>query len=175
MSIQWKGSILSGLVIGLLISGCSQSAEQNRPFSHNASPLPENIAQMEYNAVPHDGEKSYGRYEESSRGRVDLGQLTQLVSRMSEVNQAHVVMNNTDVVIGIDVTNPGKAGLIEKQVYSQLKWQYPEYNFHVTADRMLYEKIQTASANKTKGYQAQSLNNEIDAIVRDIARTVIRP
>lgn len=164
-----------GAAVILAASGCGQATDPNAKVRPNANPHTNGVPQMKYKAVPHDhADRLTGA--ETAYGRVNQEQLTQLVRHMNGVEQAHVVVNDKDVVVGINAGDDvNKASKLEKQVFSSLHWQYPEYNFYVTADGELFNQIKSLEVSRSNGYRAQAVNNDISAIIQAIARSLTRP
>ncbi|MDQ6419957.1 YhcN/YlaJ family sporulation lipoprotein [Paenibacillus sp. LHD-117] len=110
--------------------------------------------------------------------RVNRDQLTRIAEQVPGVEQAVLAMNDKDVVIGIKVDNAGKRRIVEKQVYSQLLWQYPEYEYFVTSDEALFDRVRTANKNQTVGqYHTKSVtsDNEIKTLADEITRAMVKP
>ncbi len=110
--------------------------------------------------------------------RVGSDQLIRIAEQVPGVEDAILAMSGNDVVVGIQVDNEGKRRIAEKQVVSQLMWQYPEYDYYVTSDSELYNRVRTASRNQTTGqYRTKSVasDNEISSIVDAIARKSVKP
>lgn len=110
--------------------------------------------------------------------RVGSEQLIRIAEQVPGVDHAILAVSGNEVVIGIQVDNQDKSRIAEKQVVSQLMWQYPEYNYYVTADTELFDRVRTASQNQSAGqYRTRSVtsDNEISSIVDEIARRSVRP
>lgn len=118
------------------------------------------------------------RSEDGGVARVGSDQLIRIAEQVPGVEDAILAISGKDVVVGIQVANEGTKRIAEKQVVSQLMWQYPEYDYYVTADSELYNRVRTASQNQTTGqYRIKSVasDNEISSIVDAIARKSFRP
>lgn len=118
--------------------------------------------------LEHSSKNKAGIKVDRSEGRIQAHQLARIVEQVPGVERADVAMNGEDVLVGIEVDNPGKESIVEKQVVSALLWQYSEYHYHVTSNETLREKIKTVGAKKAGGYQAQMFNQDIKALANAI-------
>nr|WP_262985695.1 YhcN/YlaJ family sporulation lipoprotein [Paenibacillus sp. PL91] len=103
------------------------------------------------------------------------GQLENRAEMVNGVEEATVIVNNKDAIVGIDVDNTGKKAIIEKQVYAALKGQYPAYNIHVTSDQNMHQKIKSMNVNLTNGHPIKTLANDVSTMIRDISNAVTAP
>lgn len=104
-----------------------------------------------------------------TEGRVNGSQLATIAEHVSGIRHADVLMYNNDVVVGIHPDNSGKDKMLEQQVYSALKWQYAEYNYYVTADPDLRNRIKEAADKHTYTAKGDSgLMNDISWLIQQI-------
>jgi|GEM_PF-2844433 len=89
-----------------------------------------------------------------------MKQITDLAEKVQGVNKAVVLVNNNDCVVALDTNNKNTAG-IEKNVRNQLKKKFPSYDFHITSDKKLSERVNSLNTRFTNGngYNSNGLNN----------------
>ena len=102
-------------------------------------------------------------------------QLKNRAELVNGVNKATVVVHKNDAIVGIDVDNPVKKAIIEKQVYAALKGQFPAYNIHVTSDPDMHQKIKSMNVNLTNGHPIKTLANDVALMIRDIGNAISAP
>ncbi|MHA6483181.1 YhcN/YlaJ family sporulation lipoprotein [Paenibacillus sp. strain BS8-2] len=118
------------------------------------------------------------RSQTGGTARVGSEQLIRIAEQVPGVEKAILAMNDNQVVVGIQVDDQGKRKIAEKQVVSQLMWQYPEYDYYVTSNNDLFDRVRTASQNQMKGqYRTRSVTSdkEISSIVDEIAKQSVKP
>lgn len=179
---------LCGLALSALLavtSGCGAAnnedgVSQNNYRGHSVDPkalsAQDDRPPLSYRTVP--DEAGEGQRSREPHHRVNDEQLATIAEGVPGVEHAKVLMNDVDVVVGIQVDDTGKRQIVEKQVYSALRWQYPEYNYHVTADDTLFEQIKTADSGAGRSgerVRMQALNDQMEVIIRAIARSMTRP
>jgi len=116
-----------------------------------------------------------GAEAKPNSSRINHEQLARIAAGVSGVNQAIAVMNETDVLVGIEVGNTGNKRIVEKRVMSTLSRQYPEYRYHITASDELRERIKAVSTRQGKGYRPYMLNQDIGILADAIDVSSTRP
>lgn len=154
--------VLGGILA--IIGGCSNSGAPD-PIERQGEYQERSLRQ---NALTPRGNVPTEEMGNRRLNRIQSDQLARIVEQVPGVERAQLAMNATDVLVGIEVDNPGKRRIIEKQVFSALIWQYSEYNYHVTSDEKLLEKIKSVNARKADGKDAQMINRDIEALARSI-------
>ncbi|REK74516.1 YhcN/YlaJ family sporulation lipoprotein [Paenibacillus paeoniae] len=164
----------SALVLG---GGCGNEPDdytnRERNVKQNAI-KPLNRITSDGKATPDDGARAPIAETNPKQNRINHDQLAHIAESVPGVESAIAVMNDTDVLVGLQIENIGKRKMIEKQVTSALNWQYPEYRYHITANDELRERIRSVSARVQNGYHAQMLNQDIGILADTIDVSSIR-
>ncbi|WP_214630477.1 YhcN/YlaJ family sporulation lipoprotein [Paenibacillus agaridevorans] len=164
--MPWRNGMYVLLLFGILAlqSGCGDTAPERRDGYGARSP------------EATKGIGPLGLRSQNGTARVGSEQLTRIAEQVPGVEGAIVALNGDTVVVGLSVDDSGKRRIVEKQVMSQLLWQYPEYDYYVTSDESLVERVRSANRNGGQyGMQSIAMNDEISAIADEIARTMIKP
>ncbi|MBH5319281.1 YhcN/YlaJ family sporulation lipoprotein [Paenibacillus sp. GSMTC-2017] len=181
MKIHVK-TVMSALLLGGILataSGCTSGQTNHNErgtVKPNGFATPSQMPHVANKTTPNDKHKlhlSSKNYDEV--GRINRNQLARIVVQVPGVEHADVVMNSTDVLVGIGIDNIGKRKIIEKQVYSALQWQYPEYKYYVTSDEELHKKIIAVNERAENGYNTQLFDQDISAIAKAIAYSQTKP
>lgn len=164
--------ILAGTLA--ITGGCGNEPDDynygKRTVKQNAI-KPLNRISSDGKAMP--GDHIRGAEVTPNSSRINHEQLARIAAGVSGVNHAIAVMNDTDVLVGIEVT--GNKRIVEKRVMSTLSRQYPEYRYHITASDELRERIKAVSTRQGKGYRPYMLNQDIGVLADAIDVTSIRP
>ncbi|MFD0961700.1 YhcN/YlaJ family sporulation lipoprotein [Paenibacillus chungangensis] len=164
-------AVLTAVLLGSA-TGCSGAAGNDYGFERDADgDTIEPYGQLP--AKPSDqrtrSRKHGWRPLSQPEGRINGSQLATIAEHVSGVHHADVLMYNNDVVVGIHANDPGKVKMLEQQVYSALKWQYAEYNYYVTADPDLRERIKEATDKHAHMANGESgLMNDIGWLIQQI-------
>ena len=172
MMMPLRNAAVTLLLAGVLAlqSGCGDAAS----YRTNDRSMPGAPQEIKSNGVGPMSMRSLS----GGAARVGRDQLTRIAEQVPGVEQAVVAMNDEEVVVGIVVDSDSKRRIAEKQVVSQLLWQYPEYDYFVTSDQKLVDRVRAANQNQSVGqYQTRSVdsNNEITSIADEIARQMAGP
>ncbi|WP_168122930.1 hypothetical protein [Paenibacillus sp. HB172176] len=127
MNIQKR--ICAVLLLAAVIASASGCGAWGRSNNGDMKPLSENEPVRRLSSGP-------------MQGQLSEKHLARIADGVSGVEGAVVVMQDMDVAVGITIDNAAKRRVLEQQVYSALLWQFPEYRYHVTADKQLYAKLQ---------------------------------
>ncbi|RJX39291.1 hypothetical protein D3P09_07525 [Paenibacillus pinisoli] len=164
--------ILAGALA--MAGGCGNEPDDysygKRTVKQNAI-KPLNRISPDGKAMPHDQMRS--SEAKPSPSRINHEQLARIAAGVSGVNHAIAVMNETDVLVGIEVT--GNKRIVEKRVMSTLSRQYPEYRYHITASDELRERIKAVGNRQGKGYRPYMLNQDIGVLADAIDVSSVRP
>lgn len=63
------------------------------------------------------------------------------VLKVEGVNDATIVINDKNIIVGIDVDNVGRRVTVVNSVKTMLQSKYNNYQVHVTAERATYDRI----------------------------------
>ncbi|OBZ09281.1 YhcN/YlaJ family sporulation lipoprotein [Bacillus sp. FJAT-26390] len=126
-------------------------------------------------ATNHSGLNGTGTRMNSVDPLKAASHLANRAEMVTGVKKATVVVHNHDAIVGLDIDNPGKKAIIEKQVHAALKGQYPAYNIHVTSDQNMHQKIKSMSGNLTSGHPIKTLANDVAIMIRDIGNAITAP
>lgn len=164
--------ILAGALA--ITGGCGNEPDD---YSYGKRTVKQNAIKP-LNRISSDGkamsdDQMRGAEAKQSSSRINHEQLARIAAGVSGVNQAIAVMNETDVLVGIEVT--GNKRIVEKRVMSTLSRQYPEYRYHITASDELRERIKAISTRQGKGYRPYMLNQDIGVLADAIDVTSLRP
>ncbi|MFD0590810.1 YhcN/YlaJ family sporulation lipoprotein [Paenibacillus sp. GCM10027627] len=157
------------LLTGSLMTagGCSYA----KNTENNLTTRQHSRGQADMIQVPEEARK----HRANGELRVTPDQLARIAEQVPGVDKANIVMNDRDVLVGIEVDDIGKRKIIEKQVTSALHWQYAEFDYHVTADETLRNKIISVSSKTAKGHERKDLlNRDIDALAKVIDQSIVK-
>jgi len=165
-------AVLTSLI--LLSSACGQS-ERDRKINRINKLSEPNTMQQLADGTPYEQRFVPNAALEDGRGRINQEQMKQVVLRMNGVQSAEVVMHNNDVLVGIQVDNNGKTKTIEKQTLSSLSWQYPTYNFYVTADEQIRSQLAIIESSAPPHDRSLSLQQDISEIMNTMSQRMAAP
>ncbi|GKU80262.1 YhcN/YlaJ family sporulation lipoprotein [Paenibacillus sp. L3-i20] len=180
MQLHVKRAVSALLLGGILVvsGGCGMGGANNEgqgTVKPNTFVSPTRLPYTAHKTVPEDKNKLHMRSQSNmGEGRINRDQLVRIVEQVPGVENADIAMSYSEVLVGIGIDNIGKRKIIEKQVYSALQWQYPEYNYYVTSDVELHEKIKAVNVRAAKGYNVQMYEQDISALARAIAHSLTR-
>nr|WP_243864731.1 YhcN/YlaJ family sporulation lipoprotein [Paenibacillus castaneae] len=143
----------------------------NQKYNHNGNT---STYHEKYNRTNNRSNITNNKMNAAGTGQ-EAKQLVNRAELVSGVKKATVVVNNNDAIVGIDVDNTGKKAIIEKQVHSALKTQYPQYNIHVTSDPNLHERIRSIDGTHSMEHPVKTLGSDVTLLIRDIGNAVTRP
>lgn len=167
MSKPWKTVLMSMFVLsfGLSLIGCSdaftvrQNAKQTEDGAHG----------LGARAVRDGRNDVAGKMANMNDTKAKASQLAERAQLVNGVKAADVQLYGDDALVGIEVENAGNRGIIEKQVYSALRIQYPAYRLHITSDQSLRDriKVQKAGAASNDGGM-RSMSSDMSALIKAI-------
>ncbi|RJE89016.1 hypothetical protein D3P07_13770 [Paenibacillus sp. 1011MAR3C5] len=168
--------ILTGALV--MTGGCGNEPDdytnRDRQIRQNAI-KPLNRISSDGNARPDDQTRRPVGEANANPNRINHDQLAHIAESVPGVKSAIAVMNETDVLVGLETENVDNRKIIEKRVMSALTWQYPEYRYHITASDELRERIKSVSTRQKKGYRAYMMNQDIGILADAIDVSSIRP
>lgn len=119
--------------------------------------------------------------------------LVNSVRRVEGVNDATVVVNGQDIIVGIDVDNVGRREEVVKNVKKALQNDHNGYNVHVTAERAMHDRIRTIHGqmgnndgqlntystgnnyNDNQRHPIRNLARDIQDLLEDMGEAVTEP
>ncbi|MFF2885208.1 YhcN/YlaJ family sporulation lipoprotein [Paenibacillus sp. NPDC057967] len=179
MHIRTSLSIVIVTSALVMTGGCGNEPDdytnRDRQIRQNAI-KPLNRISSDGKAIPDDHTGRPAGEANATTNRINHDQLAHIAENVPGVKTAIAVMNDTDVLVGLETDhNTGNKRIIEKRVMSALTWQYPEYRYHITASDELRERIKSVSVRQNKGYRAYMRNQDIGILADAIDVSSIRP
>lgn len=162
----WKTIAASMLVlsIGTALAGCADA----NTVRQNAMQTREDAQRLAAEALPGDSREFNGKKVNMNDDAAKASQLANRAELVNGVKAADVKLYGSDALVGIEVENIGKRGIIEKQVYSALRIQYPVYRLHITSDQTLRDKIKELTGKPSKSGRMKSLSSEMSVLIKAI-------
>ncbi|WP_337098004.1 YhcN/YlaJ family sporulation lipoprotein [Paenibacillus sp. YIM B09110] len=167
MSKPWKRILMSMCVlsIGISLIGCSNANKVKQQAQEGAHRLEVQMTNDDHRNLP-------GKQANMNDAAAKASQLADRAQLVNGVKSANVQLYGNDALVGIEVENSGKRGIIEKQVYSALRIQYPAYRLHVTSDQSLSDRIKVQKAGaESNDSGMRSMSNDMSALIKAIDKS----
>ncbi len=177
MTTRWTRIQLVALLSAALLATGACGKTSSVKNKGDVRPLSEpNTVQQLDNGEPYVQpltDQSVDEDGDGNRGRIDQPLMKKLVNTLNGVQASEVVIFGRDVLIGVELDNMGKRKINEKQIFSSLTWQYPEYNYYITSNEQYRSQIASLEsiigANKVTEQVRSTIEHLVLAIGKDMA------
>ncbi|MDQ0115427.1 YhcN/YlaJ family sporulation lipoprotein [Paenibacillus harenae] len=170
MSRPWRLILMSMFVLslGLALVGCANA----NTVRQNVKPTEEGARRLGARAARDDRNDVAGKTANMNDTEAKASQLAERAELVKNVKAANVQLYGDDALVGIEIENAGNRGIIEKQVYSALRIQYPAYRLHITSDQDLRNRIKVLGAEAaSKDGTMRSMSSDMSALIKAIDKS----
>ncbi len=91
------------------------------------------------------------------------------VNSMNNVDDAHVILNDNNVIVGIDTSENDKSA-VSQRVYREVKKLVPNRDVRVTTDDSIVNRIKNVDNNLRDGKTTNEVSSDIKGIMADIGK-----
>jgi hypothetical protein len=164
---RWKVILMSVFVLslGLSLVSCATANKVKQQAQEGEHRLEVQMTNDDHRNLP-------GKKMNMNDASAKASQLAERAQLVNGVKSANVQLYGDDALVGIEVENAGKRGIIEKQVYSALRIQYPAYRLHVTSDKSLSDRIKVQKAGAASNDSGmRSMSSDLSALIKAIDKS----
>jgi|GEM_PF-6871683 len=98
------------------------------------------------------------------------------IGMVEGVNDSALVINERDIIVGLDVDNKADRAKIEQEIQQMIQNDHAGgvYNVYVTSDTSFYDRIRTLGdqMNPLNGEPVKDFANDIQTLINDIGQSI---
>lgn len=91
------------------------------------------------------------------------------VNHMNNVDDAHVILNDNTVIVGIDTSENDKSA-VDQRVHREVKKLVPNRDVRVTTDDSIVQRIKNVDHNLRSGKTTTEVRSDVKGIMSDIGK-----
>ncbi|MDM5339243.1 YhcN/YlaJ family sporulation lipoprotein [Fictibacillus enclensis] len=122
---------------------------------------------MDNNRTDNNAPRNVG-YDQNYDGAL-AEKIRDRVNRMNNVDDAHVILNDNNVIVGIDTSENNKKA-VDHRVYREVKKLVPNRDVRVTTDDNLVNRIKNVDNNLQNGKTTREVSSDVKGIMSDIGK-----
>lgn len=159
------------LMLGLVGCGNNNTANKDNTTNNGTSmntPL-DNTDQAGQTGNVQNGNATTNASDDSLKSNI-----SHHVGMINGVNDSVVVVNDKDIIVGVDTDKSSDKAAIEKEVREMLEQDNAGYTVHVTSDRDIYQRISDIGDKlyPVTGQPVVDVTNDIKTLIQDMGKSI---
>ncbi|NRG47617.1 YhcN/YlaJ family sporulation lipoprotein [Bacillus sp. CRN 9] len=161
---------LTSVALMASLVGCGNNNNGAMEPDNNTRPISHNYSNRNNDQNLNNNYQNYTNVNYHKDYDGDLAKkISKKVNDINNVNDAHVIIDQNDVIVGIDTSNNNKSKT-DQEVKNVVQPMVPGKNVHVTTRDEVFNRIETIDNNLRDGGTYDEVRSDVNGIMNDIKK-----